>query len=135
MAITMQGAWTVTVKSKNAGFDQRFIISRPGTPDIVVSGVPGNSAFVTAPQWSVNFQSRAGAGQPWIDSAQRITFPSVSGGLLRFNINTDDPAATRTTTILSLHAACLCLHQNSWSMARPGHIPVSAGIPATRGTT
>lgn len=90
MAITMQGAWTVTVKAKNAGFDQRFIISRPGHPDIVVSGVPGNSTFVTAPQWSVNVQSRAGAGQPWLDSAQRITFPSVSGGMLRFDINTDD---------------------------------------------
>ena len=90
MAITMQGAWTVTVKSKNASFDQRFVVSRPGNPDNVVSGVPGNSVFVTAPQWSVNVQSRAGAGQPWIDSAQRITFPSVSGGLLRFDINTDD---------------------------------------------
>ena len=84
MAITMQGAWTVTVKSKNAAFDQRFVVSRPGNPDIIVNGIAGNSVFVTAPQWSVNVQSRSGAGQPWIDSAQRITFPSVSGGLLRF---------------------------------------------------
>jgi hypothetical protein len=90
MAITMQGAWTVTVKSKSAAFAQRFVASRPGNPDIIVDGVPGNSIFVNAPQWSINLQSHAGAGQPWIDSNQRITFPSVSGGLLRFDINSDD---------------------------------------------
>lgn len=95
MAITMQGAWTVTVKSKNAAFDQRFVVSRPGNPDIVVNGVAGSSVFVTDPQWSINVQSRSGAGQPWIDSAQRITFPSVSGGLLRFDINTDDTGADK----------------------------------------
>ena len=90
MAITMQGAWTVAVKAKNAAFAQRVIISRPGHPDLIVAGVAGNSSFVNAPQWSVNVQSQAGSGQPWIDSAQRITFPTVSAGLLRFDINTDD---------------------------------------------
>lgn len=90
MAITMQGAWTVSVKSKNAAFAQRFIVTRPGNPDIIVDGVPGNSVFVSVPQWSINVQSRAGSGQPWIDSKQRVSFPSVAGGLLRFDINTDD---------------------------------------------
>ena len=90
MAITMQGAWTVTVKSKSAAFAQRFVVSRPGSPDIIVDGVPGNSVFVNAPQWSINVQSRAGSGQPWLDSAQRITFPTISGGLLKFDINTND---------------------------------------------
>lgn len=90
MSITMQGGWTVTVKSKSAAFAQRFVVSRPGNPNIVVDGVPGNSVFVNARQWSINVQSRAGASQPWIDSRQRIAYPSVSGGLLRFNINTDD---------------------------------------------
>jgi len=90
MAITMQGAWTVTVKSKSAAFAQRFVVSRPGSPDMIVDGVPGNSVFVNAPQWSINVQSRAGSGQPWLDSAQRITFPTISGGLLKFDINTND---------------------------------------------
>lgn len=90
MAITMQGAWTVSVKSKNAAFAQRFIVTRPGNPDIIVDGVAGNSVFVSVPQWSINVQSRAGSGQPWIDSRQRVSFPSVAGGLLRFDINTDD---------------------------------------------
>jgi hypothetical protein len=35
-------------------------------------------------------QSRAGTGQPWLDSAQRITFPTVSVGLVKFDINTND---------------------------------------------
>lgn len=90
MAVTMQGAWTVTVKSKSAAFAQRFIISRPGNPDMIVDGVPGNSRFVNAPQWSIQVQSQAGSGQPWLDSAQRITFPTVSGGLVRFDIDTND---------------------------------------------
>lgn len=90
MAITMQGAWTVAVKTKSASFAQRFVVSRPGNPDIIVNGVVGNSVFISAPQWSINVQSQSGAGQPWIDSAQRISFPSVSAGLLHFDINSDD---------------------------------------------
>jgi hypothetical protein len=87
----MQGAWTVAVKSKSAAFSQRFVVSRPGHPDNIVDGNPGNSLFVNAPQWAIHVQNRAGSGQPWIDSAQRISFPTVSGGLLHFDINTNDP--------------------------------------------
>jgi hypothetical protein len=90
MAITMQGAWTITVTAKNAAFAQRVVVSRPGHPDLIVSGTSGSAAFVNAPQWSVNVQSQASAGQPWVDSAQRMTSPSVSGGLLKFDIKTDD---------------------------------------------
>lgn len=90
MAITMQGAWTVTVKAKSAAFAQRIVVSRPGQPDLTITGTPGNAVFVNAPQWSINVQSQSGPGQPWLDSAQRITSPTVSGGLLHFDINTDD---------------------------------------------
>lgn len=90
MSIIMQGGWTVTIKSKSAAFDQRVVISRPRHLDIVLNGVAGNSTFVNAAQWSLNVQSRAGAGAPWIDSRQRLGTPTVSGGVLRFDINTDD---------------------------------------------
>lgn len=90
MAITMQGAWTVSVAAKNAAFAQRFVVSRPGQANLVVAGVAGNSVFVSSPQWTVNIQHQSAPGQPWIDSAQRIAFPAVSGGLLHFNINSDD---------------------------------------------
>ena len=91
MAITMQGSWTVTVKSKNAGFNQRFVIAGAASSNGNHPGTAGNSVFVTGAQWSINVQSQA-PGQPWVDSRQRITFPAVSGGgsLLHFDIQTDD---------------------------------------------
>ena len=89
MAITLQGAWTVTVKSKSAAFAQRFVVSGASNGNGTYDGVAGNAVFVNGPQWSVNIQSQA-PSQPWIDSAQRITFPTVSGGLLRFDILSDD---------------------------------------------
>ncbi len=92
MSITMQGAWTVTVQSKSAAFAQRFVVSQPGAADIVVNGTVGNSLFVNAPQWSVNIQNQSGAGQPWLDSRQRIGTPSVSGSTLSFHITSDDSA-------------------------------------------
>ena len=90
MAITMQRAWTVTVTTRNAAFAQRVVVSRPGLADLVVAGVPGNSVFVDAPQWSIDIQHQTAPGQPWIGSAQRVTFPSVAGGLLHFDIASDD---------------------------------------------
>lgn len=89
MAITMQGSWTVSVKSKNAAFDQRFVISGAASGNGAHAGTVGTSAFVTGSQWSVNIQSQA-SGQPWMDSKQRITFPTVSAGLVHFDIRSDD---------------------------------------------
>src|SRR5947209_3540562 len=90
MAITMQRAWTVTVTTKSAAFAQRVVVSRPGSADIMLAGVVGNSIFVDAPQWSIDIQHQVASGQPWIGSAQRITFPAVSAGLLHFDIDSDD---------------------------------------------
>jgi len=92
MAITMQGSWTITVKSKNAAFAQRFVISGAAINNGPHNGTPGNTVFVTGAQWSVNIQSQA-PGQPWFDSAQRITFPTVSAGLLKFDILSNDTGA------------------------------------------
>jgi len=82
MAITMQGAWTITVKSKSAAFAQRFIISGANINNGAHAGTPGTSVFITGAQWSINIQSQA-PGQPWIDSAQRLNFPVVSAGLVK----------------------------------------------------
>src|SRR5215467_1654594 len=92
MAITMQGSWTVSVKSKNAAFSQRFVVSGATTGNGVYTGTVGTSVFVTGPQWSVNIQSQA-PSQPWLDSRQRITFPTVSGNLVQFDIRSDDTGA------------------------------------------
>ncbi len=92
MSITMQGGWTVSVKSKSAAFAQRFVVSQPGKPDIIVDGIAGNSVFVNAPNWSVNIQSQSGSGKPWLDSRQRIGVPSVHGSTLSFDLRSDDTA-------------------------------------------
>jgi hypothetical protein len=92
MAITMRGSWTVSVKSRGAAFNQRFVITGASSGNGNHAGVVGNSVFVSGTQWSVNIQSQA-PGQPWIDSRQRINFPTVSTGLVHFDIRSDDTGA------------------------------------------
>jgi hypothetical protein len=90
MAIPMQGAWTVTVKSKNAAFNQRFVISGATSGNGSHSATVGSSVFVTGTQWSINVQSQSANNQPWVESRQRLGTPAVSGGLVRVDIRTDD---------------------------------------------
>lgn len=92
MAITMQGSWTLRVSARNAAFPQRFVVSGAATGNGTYDGTVGGSVFVTGAQWSVNVQHQP-TGQPWRDSAQRIGFPGVSGGLLRFDIRSNDSGA------------------------------------------
>lgn len=91
MSITMQGNWTVRVQSKSAAFDQRFVVT--GSTNGVDGAYAGDTStppvFVTGPQWSINVQNRAPGG-PWRESRQRMTAPSTSGGVVRFQIRTDD---------------------------------------------
>lgn len=90
MAITMQGAWTVTVKSKNADFAQQYVVAGASSSNNGAHpGTVGATQFVTGAQWSINIQSQAPA-QPWRDSVQRITFPTVSGGVVQFDIRSND---------------------------------------------
>jgi hypothetical protein len=90
MAITMQGNWTVRVKSKSAAFAQRFqIIGSDSADGTYVGNVSTAPVFVTGAQWSINIQNQP-TGGTWQDSGQRITFPSVSGGLVRFDIRSND---------------------------------------------
>ncbi len=90
MAITMQGSWTVQVKSKSAAFDQRFQISGSDFSDGTYAGdVSTPPVFVTGTQWSINIQNLPTGGS-WQDSAQRLTNPTTSGGLVHFDILSND---------------------------------------------
>lgn len=90
MAITMQGNWTVRVKSKSASFAQRFQITGSDFSDGNYTGdVSTPAVFVTGNQWSINIQNQP-TSQPWQDSHQRISFPSTAGGLLKFDIRSND---------------------------------------------
>jgi len=89
MAITMQGSWTLRVKGRNAAFAQRFVVSGATAGNGTYDGTVGNAIFVTGAQWTVNIQHRP-TGQAWRDSAQRIGLPGVMGGLLQFEIASND---------------------------------------------
>jgi len=99
MSITMQGSWTVSVKSKSASFDQRFIISGATTGNGTYAGEAATTpVFVTGSQWNVKVQHRPTSSSGWLPSAERITFPTSSGGQVRFDIQSNDTGGDRTTT-------------------------------------
>lgn len=89
MAITMQGSWTLRVKSRNAAYAQRFIVSGAATGNGVHDGIVGLTVVVTGAQWSLQVQHQP-TRQAWRDSAQRIGLPSVADGLLRAEIASND---------------------------------------------
>jgi hypothetical protein len=89
MPITMQGSWTVSVKSKSAAFPQRFVIEGAATGNGTYPGdVAAAPVFVTGASWIVRIQNNPGTG--FVDSADRIKFPAVVAGQYRFDIESDD---------------------------------------------
>ncbi len=86
MAITMQGPWTVSVKSVE-GFEpaQRFIISGAATGNGTYAGAAATPPVaVTGASWLITVQIQRGG--VWVTEHDRITFPTVSGGQYRFDI-------------------------------------------------
>ena len=91
MAITMQGAWTISVKSKNASFPQRFLIQGSDSADGIYPGEPGSPAVnVTGAQWSITIQHNPDGPVSWLPSAERVTNPVLSGSQLTFDIQSND---------------------------------------------
>lgn len=74
MTITMQGSWTVSVKSRSAAFAQRFIVagatSGNGTYDGSLTTTP---VAVTGPSWTLSVENNPGTG--WIASEAQLKFP------------------------------------------------------------
>lgn len=91
MAIPMQGSWRVSFKSKSAAFPQQFIIAGATTGNGTYAGAPGTFADVTGEHWRVQVQNNPGTG--FIDSAEQIKFPTISGGQYRFDIESNDAGA------------------------------------------
>ncbi len=89
MAIPMQGAWTVSVKSKSAAFSQRFVIAGADSGNGTHAGeVTHPAVFVTGANWRIQIQNNPGGG--FIDSAEQIKFPTVSSLQYRFDIESND---------------------------------------------
>ena len=90
----MQGNGTVTVKSKNAAFAQRFLVQGATSGNGVHSGNPGISVNVTGRQWSIAIQHNPGSGGQ--SSATKLKFPHQSGGNYEFDILSDDGGGSDT---------------------------------------
>lgn len=89
MSITMQGPWTVSVKSKNAAFPQRFIISGADTGNGTYAGETTTPPVsVTGDSWAITIQNNPGSG--FQDSDDQIKFPFIAGGQYHFDIESND---------------------------------------------
>jgi hypothetical protein len=85
----MQGNWTVRVKSKNAAFPQRFIISGASSGNGTYNGVTTTPAVsVTGSQWTIAIQHNPGKGFQLSDS--KLVFPHQVGGNYEFDIQSND---------------------------------------------
>ena len=88
MIISMQGNWTVTVKSKSAYYKQRFIVQGAVTGNGTYNGLAGISANVTGTQWSIAIQNKPSTG--WQLSETQIKNPKQTGGNYEFEIWSND---------------------------------------------
>ncbi|HEX6745798.1 MAG TPA: hypothetical protein VF092_00685 [Longimicrobium sp.] len=89
MAINMQGAWSISVKAKNADFPQRFVVTGAAVGNGAHPGNPGAPAvYVSGAAWSVQVQNNPGDG--WVNSDEQIKFPTVNLGQVQFDIQSND---------------------------------------------
>lgn len=89
MSITMQGPWTVSVKSKNAAFAQRFIIAGAASGNGTFAGeITTPPVAVTGDHWTITIQNNPGTG--FQASQDQIRFPFVAGGQYHFDIESND---------------------------------------------
>lgn len=89
MSISMQGNWTVSVKAKNAAFNQRFVVSGAASGNGTHPGVVGSPpVLVIGATWALTVQNNPGNG--WVDSADQIKFPTTTATTYRFDIESND---------------------------------------------
>jgi hypothetical protein len=89
MAITMQGNWTVQVRSRDAAYAQRFVIEGAEVGNGVHDGIVGRRLYVSGAHWTLQVQHRP-TRQAWRDSALRFGLPGVDAGLLQVEIGAND---------------------------------------------
>lgn len=85
MGITMQGHWTLQVKSSSSACLQRFTIAGADLGNGTYDTAPGMTVPVTGARWTVSFEHRVVA-RPWCESRARIGLPIMAGGLLRLEL-------------------------------------------------
>jgi len=72
MTETFRGRWKITVIGKEAGFDQRFVITGSDASDGDYTDTIGSSVIVDGnASWQIQIQHNDGSG--WTDSLMRRT--------------------------------------------------------------
>ncbi len=127
MAITMQGNWTVSVKSKTAAFQQRFVIQGSDSADGVYAGdVSTPPVHVTGAQWTIAIEHLpTGKGATWKPSAERLGTPSAMGGQIVFDILSNDTGADQDYDDLVLTCS---MAQSSTDYVVYGRVRSYAGL-------
>jgi hypothetical protein len=124
MSINMQGSWTVAVKSKSAAYQQRFVIAGAAAGNGTYAGVTTTpSVFVSGAHWTITIQANPGTG--WVDSADQITFPAVSGYQVKFDIQSNDKGPDQDFNDLILTCST---PQTSSDFFVYGHVSYYSGI-------
>lgn len=92
MTTSMQGSWTVKVKSKSATWAQRFRIAGSSNgKDGVYAGETATAAvFVTGNPWGITVEHNPTGTSDWRASRQRMAGFRVDGGQFLFEIRSDD---------------------------------------------
>ncbi len=92
MPITMQGNFTVSVKSKSASYKQRFVIQGSDGADGTYAGETTTPPVnITGTQWTITIQHLPkGKGASWQVSDERLGTPFRSGGQVLFDIFSND---------------------------------------------
>lgn len=92
MLISMQGNWTVSVKSKNAAYQQQFVINGSYSSDGTYPGYVGSDPVeVEGSQWTIAIMNNSGSGFQLSDT--QITFPQMINGHFVFDIKSNDAHA------------------------------------------
>lgn len=113
MTISMQGSWTVSVKSKNASWAQRFVIEGSS------NGVDGNynetspPVFVSGTQWGITIQHNPSGPMSWRQSRHRMVRFRTSGGQFLFDIESDDSGADSDEDFNDLILTCAMTQSTS----------------------
>ncbi len=107
MPITMQGNWTVSVKSKSASYKQRFVIQgSDGADGTYVGETTTPPVNIAGAQWTITIQHLPkGRGASWQASDERLGTPSRSGGQVTFDIFSNDSGADEDYNDLILTCA------------------------------
>ena len=95
MAIGLQGTWSVSVKSKHAAWDQRFVIagSDNGVDGTYAGTTSAPAVLVQGDQWGVTVQYNPTGPVSWTESRARLADFRVEGGFFRVDVESDDGGA------------------------------------------